>query len=244
MNAVKKEAKDYIVFPLDVASADEARNWVDRLHTRVGMFKVGLELFLRTGPAMVNWIVEQTSADVFLDLKLHDIPNTVMRAMQGIADLKVALTTVHCGESRAMLEAAVKGGRGAVGILGVTVLTSVSSADLQSAGYDLAVAGDLNRLVLHKAEMAKSAGFTGIVCSGHEVAMIKKRLGAGFIAVTPGIRPAWQMAEKDDQQRVVTPAGAVADGADYLVIGRPIRMAADPVAAAKRIADEIEEAMW
>ena len=243
MNAVKKEAKDYIVFPLDVASADAARNWVDRLHTRVGMFKVGLELFLRTGPAMVNWIVEQTSADVFLDLKLHDIPNTVMRAMQGIADLKVALTTVHCGESRAMLEAAVKGGRGAVGILGVTVLTSVSSADLQSAGYDLAVASDLNRLVLHKAEMAKSAGFTGIVCSGHEVAIIKKRLGAAFIAVTPGIRPAWQMAGKDDQQRVVTPAGAVADGADYLVIGRPIRMAADPVAAAKRIADEIEEAM-
>jgi orotidine-5'-phosphate decarboxylase len=243
MNAMKKEAKDYIVFPLDVSSADEGRHWVDRLHTRVGMFKVGLELFLRTGPAMVNWIVEQTSADVFLDLKLHDIPNTVMRAMQGIADLKVALTTVHCGESRAMLEAAVMGGRGAVGVLGVTVLTSVSSTDLQSAGYNSAMASDVSCLVLHKAEMAKKAGCAGIVCSGHEVAMIKKHLGAGFIAVTPGIRPAWQMAEKDDQQRVVTPAGAVADGADYLVIGRPIRTASDPVAAAKRIAEEIEGAM-
>jgi orotidine-5'-phosphate decarboxylase len=243
VKATMKEAKDYIIFPLDVSSADEARQWVDRLHMRVGMFKIGLELFLRTGPAMVWWVVDQAAAGVFLDLKLHDIPNTVMRAMQGVADLKVALTTVHCGESRAMLEAAVAGGRGQVGVLGVTVLTSVSSTDLQAAGYGPKMSDDVGRLVLRKAEMAKAAGCVGVVCSGHEVAMIKEQLGENFIAVVPGIRPAWQIGETDDQQRVTTPAMAVADGADYLVIGRPIRTASDPVAAAKRIADEIGQAL-
>jgi orotidine-5'-phosphate decarboxylase len=235
-----KRGADYIVFPLDVPAADDARQWVDRLHGHVGMFKVGLELFVQAGPAMVTWIVEQAGSAVFLDLKLHDIPNTVQQAAQSIAGLKVALTTVHCGESQTMLEAAVRGCGTATGVLGVTVLTSVSAEDLRSAGYREEMAGQVNRLVMHKAATAHAAGCAGVVCSGQEVAEVKSRFGEDFLAVTPGIRPGWQVSE-DDQHRVVTPRRAVADGSDYLVIGRPIRLAADPVASARRIADEIDD---
>lgn len=237
-----KQGRDFIIFPLDVSTADDARRWVDRLQGRVGMFKVGLELFLRSGPSIVTWIVEHAGGEVFLDLKLHDIPNTVWHAARGIADLKVKLATVHCGESQAMLAAAVTGCAETTGVLGVTVLTSVSSGDLRDAGYRKDMADDVNRLVMRKASLAQAAGCAGVVCSGHEVAGIKSRFGQGFLAVTPGIRPAW-LVGRDDQQRVVTPAMAVADGADYLVIGRPIREAPDPLACAQRIADEIDEAL-
>jgi orotidine-5'-phosphate decarboxylase len=235
-----KRGKDYIIFPLDVPGAEEAKQWVGRLHEEVGMFKIGLELFIRSGPSLVQWMCAHAAAGIFLDLKLHDIPATVRRAMQGIAELKVALTTVHCGESAAMLEAAVEASQARVGVLGVTVLTSVSAADLQAAGYAPAMTADPRHIVLHKARMAQAAGCAGVVCSGHEAADIKAQLGPNFLAVTPGIRPAWTLDKKDDQQRVMTPARAVAQGADYLVIGRPIREAADPVAAARRIAEEIE----
>ncbi len=240
MQQLKKPGKEYIVFPLDVADAQSARQLVRQLHADVGMFKIGLELFIRGGPDLVRWLSEHAAAGIFLDLKLHDIPATVRRAMQGIAELKVALTTVHCGESAAMLAAAVEGSQGQVGVLGVTVLTSVSAADLQSAGYAPTMVADPRHLVLHKARMARAAGCAGIVCSGHEAADIKAQLGQTFLAVTPGIRPAWTLDKMDDQQRVMTPARAVAQGADYLVIGRPIRDAADPVAAARRIAEEID----
>jgi orotidine-5'-phosphate decarboxylase len=235
-----KQGKDYLIFPLDVATADEARNLVSLLHNHVGMFKIGLELFIRTGPDLLRWIKEHCDCGIFLDLKLHDIPVTVERAMRGVADLSVNLATVHCGESLAMLEAAVAGGGGRVGILGVTVLTSVGASDLRSAGYRQEMVSDLRQLVLQKAGMAKTAGCTGIVCSGREVGIIKARMGPSFIAVTPGIRPNWGEPTRDDQKRIVTPAMAVADGADYLVVGRPIRQAADPVAAAGRIAGEID----
>jgi orotidine-5'-phosphate decarboxylase len=235
-----KQGKDYIIFPLDVASDPAARQMVRLLHTHIGMFKVGLELFIRTGPRLLQWIGDHTGGKVFLDLKLHDIPITVERAMQGIADLPVALTTVHCGENRAMLEAAVRGGGGKVDVLGVTVLTSVGVSDLKDAGFEEAVAGDVGRLVLQRAAMAEAAGCAGVVCSGREAGMIKSRFGPAFLAVTPGIRPASGQTATDDQKRVVTPARAVTDGADYLVIGRPIRDAADPAAAADRIAEEID----
>jgi orotidine-5'-phosphate decarboxylase len=234
-----KQAKDYIIFPLDVPSAQEARRLVKLLGNHVGMFKIGLELFVRTGPSLIQWIHDHYAGNLFLDLKLHDIPATVQRAMQALADLDVQLVTVHCGEGRAMLEAAVQGSGGKVGVLGVTVLTSVCAADLKAAGYTDRMVEDPARLVLRKAGMAKEVGCAGIVCSGREAALIKQQLGPDFLAVTPGIRPAWG-AKKDDQQRVVTPAMAVADGADYLVIGRPIRDASDPVEAARRVADEIE----
>lgn len=235
-----KQGKDYIIFPLDVASDPAARQMVRLLNNHIGMFKIGLELFIRTGPGLLHWIGEHTGGRVFLDLKLHDIPATVERAMRGITDLPVALTTVHCGENRTMLEAAVRGAAGKVGVLGVTVLTSVGASDLQDAGFSQMVAGDVGRLVQHRAAMAKASGCAGVVCSGQEAALIKSTMGPSFMAVTPGIRPLSGQADRDDQKRVVTPARAVSDGADYLVIGRPIRDAADPAAAADSIAAEID----
>ncbi len=238
-----KQPKDYIIFPLDVASGDEAKRYVELLADHVGLFKVGLELFIRSGPEMVRFINSAGSARVFLDLKLHDIPATVSRAMNGIANLGVHFATVHCGESPKMLEAAVAGGGGKVHILGVTVLTSVAAQDIQAAGYRAEFYSDISALVLKRARMALETGCSGVVCSGLEARVIKEQLGADFVTVTPGIRPGWVDEKKDDQQRVTTPAQAVNNGSDYLVIGRPIRDAADPVDAAKRVADEIELGM-
>jgi orotidine-5'-phosphate decarboxylase len=232
--------KDRIIFPLDVASEDEAKRLVEILGDSVGMFKVGLELFVRCGPPIVNFITGQGAAGVFLDLKLHDIPATVARAMAGIADLNVKLTTVHCGESPRMLEAAVAASAGKVGVLGITVLTSVSAADI-AAGRPTDPEGGLAQLVLRRAHLAKNAGCRGVVCSGLEARAVKAELGRDFLVVTPGIRPAWAAGAADDQRRSTTPAEALSAGADYLVIGRPIRDARDPRAAAKRIAMEVEE---
>jgi len=159
--------------------------------------------------------------------------------MEGICDLGVALTTVHCGESPRMLEAAVNASRGRTKILAVTVLTSVGPEELQRAGLAPDLAGNMGALVLHRARTARSAGCDGVVCSGWEAAAIKQDLGADFLAVTPGIRPAWELIVDDDQRRVLTPAEAVRNGADYIVIGRPIRTAADPGRAARRVSEEI-----
>jgi orotidine-5'-phosphate decarboxylase len=237
-----RPAKDYILFPLDVSSETDAKRCVELLADVVGMFKVGLELFVRCGPAIVEFINSRRSAGVFLDLKLHDIPATVSRAMMGIAELGVKLVSVHCGEDPRMLEAAVAAAGDRVRVLGITVLTSVSAADILSAGFREDLAEDLSRLVLRRARMAKAAGCAGIVCSGLEVASIKQNFGRDFLAVTPGIRPAGAFTGRDDQVRVVTPAEAVRAGADYLVIGRPIRDAKDPRSAALSIAAEIEAA--
>jgi orotidine-5'-phosphate decarboxylase len=235
-----KKAKDYIIFPLDVSCVKTAKKYVETLSESVGMFKIGLELFTRSGPDIIDFIKTSGAAEVFLDLKLHDIPATVSRAMQNIANLGVKFATVHCGETSRMLEAAVKGGKDKVCVLGVTVLTSVSNEDLESAGFRKIFYDDLTRLVIKRAAMAKQAGCKGIVCSALEVKMIKETLGQDFIAVTPGIRPGWNAGGKNDQRRVTTPSRAVQDGSDYLVIGRPIRDARDPKDAALRIAEEIE----
>jgi orotidine-5'-phosphate decarboxylase len=235
-----KRAKDYIIFPLDVPTEKAAKEYVELLSGSVGMFKVGLELFIRSGPGLIDFIKSSGNADVFLDLKLHDIPETVFRAMERIADLGVVFATVHCGETPRMLEAAVNGAKGRVGVLGVTVLTSVASEDIKNAGFKKVFYEDLMKLVVDRAAKAKAAGCVGIVCSGREVKMIKKTLGRDFIAVTPGIRPLWDDIKAHDQKRVVTPAIAVKNGSDYLVIGRPIRDANNPKEAALRIAEEIE----
>ncbi len=234
-----KQAKDYIVFPLDVPSVPEAEELIRLLTADVGMFKVGLELFVEAGPEIVRSILSAGSAKVFLDLKLHDIPATVSRAMSRVAELGVTFATVHCGENTAMLRAAVDAGRGKTGVLGVTVLTSVSAEDIRSSGFREEYASDLSALVMKRAAAAKESGCAGIVCSGQEVRRVKEKFGISFIAVTPGIRPAWEISPTDDQKRIVTPAQAIRNGADYLVIGRPIRNAADPKAAAQRIAAEI-----
>ena len=238
-----RQAKDYIIFPLDVASMKEAGHWVELLAEGVGLFKVGLELFIRSGPAIIRTINEAGGAGVFLDLKLHDIPNTVCRAMRGIAELGVRFATVHCGENQRMLEAAVDGSQGKVDVLAITVLTSVSAEDIKSIGYRPDIYGDISELVLKRAAMARQAGCAGVVCSGLEARAIKHRISPEFTAVTPGIRPSWSVNRKDDQQRVVTPAEAVRNGSDYLVIGRPIRDAQEPLQAVLKIAREIEPAI-
>lgn len=235
-----KTAKDYIIFPLDVSSVKTAKDYVETLSESVGMFKIGLELFIRSGPDIIDFIKSAGAAGIFLDLKLHDIPATVSRAMQNIAKLGVTFATVHCGETSRMLEAAVKGGKDKVGVLGVTVLTSVSNEDLESAGFRKIFYDDLTKLVIKRAAMAKQAGCKGIVCSALEVKLIKETFGQDFIAVTPGIRPEWDAGGKNDQRRVTTPSRAIENGSDYLVIGRPIRDAKDPKDAALRIAQEIE----
>ena len=238
-----RNPRDYIIFPLDVASRTEAQQLVRQLAGHVGLFKVGLELFIRSGPDLIHWVRSEGAAGVFLDLKLHDIPETVARAMEGICDLQVALTTIHCGENPRMLEAAVKASRGRTKVLGVTVLTSVAAADLRQAGFPPALADDVEALVQRRARAAQAAGCDGVVCSGWEARTIKQVMGAEFLAVTPGIRPAWESLGADDQRRVMTPAEAVRNGADYIVIGRPIREAADPAQAARRVADEIAEGL-
>jgi orotidine-5'-phosphate decarboxylase len=234
-----RQAKDYIVFPLDVSSLDEAKYFIELLADHVGLFKVGLELFIRSGPDIVRFINAAGTAGVFLDLKLHDIPATVGRAMSAIADLEIQFATVHCGETPKMLEAAVNNGRGKVHVLGVTVLTSVAADDIRTAGYRPDFYRELSDLVLQRADMAKTTGCAGVVCSGLEAAIIKAHLGKDFITVTPGIRPQWSLGEKDDQKRVTTPTQAIKNGSDYLVIGRPIRDASDSRVAAVRIAEEI-----
>ena len=235
--------KDYIIFPLDVPNRDTAIGFADRLKDSVGMFKIGLELFVKGGIEVVDTINELGQAKVFLDLKLHDIPATVERAMRAIANLGVRFATVHCGENLQMLEAAVAGSRGEVAVLGVTVLTSVNANDLRRAGYRQLFSDNLDELVLQRASDAKNAGCAGVVCSGREAALIKSSLGPDFLAVTPGIRPQWSLGEGDDQRRATTPAQAIQGGSDYLVIGRPIRDADDPVRAAEKVAEEVQSAL-
>ena len=235
-----KQGKDYIIFPLDVTTIDAAKEYVELLAESVGLFKVGLELFVRSGPEIIAYIHTHSAARVFLDLKLHDIPATVGRAMARISELGVVFTTVHVGETQRMLEAAVEGSRGKVGILGVTVLTSVCAEDLKTAGYREDVYNDIPHTVFQRAQIAYKTGCAGVICSGLEAQQIKKKLGGEFLAVTPGIRPAWAVTKKEDQQRIPPPAQAITAGADYLVIGRPIRDAENPTQAAARIAEEIE----
>lgn len=236
---VNPKAKDRIMFPLDVPTDAEAKRLIRLLTGHVGFFKVGLELFIKGGPDIVQFIHDAGDTKVFLDLKLHDIPATVERAARVIGDLGVTFTTVHCGESEDMLKAAVKGCGGKTRILGVTVLTSVHSGDIEQAGFREEYVTDMNALVVKRALSAQRAGCSGVVSSGLEAGLIKQACGSGFISVTPGIRPQWDAVGKDDQKRVTTPSQAITNGSDYLVIGRPIRDAADPVEAAQRIAEEI-----
>ena len=238
-----RQPKDYIVFPLDVPDLKAAEGYVRQLSGHVGIFKVGLELFIQSGPQVMTMIREDSDAAIFLDLKLHDIPATVERAMARVAAYGVELATVHIGESQKMLEAAVRGAGNQVKVLGVTVLTSVSKEDIADAGFLPKYSEDVFNLVRHRAQKAQAAGCAGVVCAGTEAAAIKSHFGREFLAVTPGIRPAWEKTAGDDQKRIVTPADAIYGGSDYLVIGRPIRDAKDPASAARQLCDEIAAAL-
>ncbi len=238
-----KQPKDYIVFPLDLPSYDQAMSYVDSLKDQVGLFKVGLELFISQGPRILESILDIGGAGIFLDLKLHDIPATVKRAFMAASKYRPRFMTIHCDEGEELLRSVAEDNPGDTKILAVTVLTSLDQKKLKELGYDDKFAHDLSALVLLKARMAKAAGCHGVVCSGLEVAAIKRELGPEFLAVTPGIRPAWSVVKSDDQKRIVTPSDAVKNGADYVVIGRPIRDAKDPADAALRVAEEIRSAL-
>lgn len=224
-----------VIVALDYATPAEAEAFVAQVSPGRCRLKVGLELYTAAGPDFVRGLAAR-GFGVFLDLKFHDIPNTVERACRQAAALGVELLTVHCLGGRAMLEAA----RRAVGdtgsrprVLGVTLLTSLSPEDTREIG----LGGDLGARTLTLADMARAAGLDGIVCAPTEAETLRRRFGADFLLVTPGIRPAG--SARGDQQRTLPPAEAIARGADLLVIGRPITQASDPVAALDAIDREL-----
>ncbi len=227
--------RDRIAFALDYPTLAEASEGAARVAPEVGVLKVGLELFVREGPRAVE-LGHALGRPVFLDLKLCDIPETVERAVHNAAALGARYLTIHASGGRAMLERAASAAARAASpltLLAVTVLTSLDESDLASLG----VAGSPREHVLRLAALAMGAGVRGFVTSAQEVAGLRGALGAEAFLVTPGIRPAG--AGAGDQKRVATPAAALAAGADLLVIGRPIRDAADPRAAAEAIVREI-----
>ena len=225
--------KEHIIVALDTDSPDSALAVVKALAGEVGMFKVGMELFPRGGPELVRK-VRETGADVFLDLKFHDIPNTVAGAVRSAAALGVKFATVHASGGREMLARAAEAARGTgTMVLAVTVLTSIDESDLSEIGFSSPPAD----LVVRLARMAMREGIGGIVCSAREVAAVRELAGRSAVLVTPGVRLPEDAV--GDQKRVVTPFDAMRNGADYLVVGRPITKAADPVAAARRFAAEM-----
>jgi orotidine-5'-phosphate decarboxylase len=235
-------AKDRLIFPLDVPDAQEARQHVTLLGEHVGVFKIGLELFVAEGPSIVETIADLTDAGIFLDLKFHDIPATVQQAIRSGSCLRRAnFITVHCDPG--LLAAVAAEVPDHTKVLAVTVLTSLDEEQLAALGIQPELAAEVVKLVVHRAKIAKEAGCAGIVCSGHEVQAVKEECGDDLLVVTPGIRPECGDISKDDQRRIVTPYQAVRNGADYIVVGRPIRTATDPVEAAVMVANEIERGL-
>jgi len=226
-------ARARLIVALDVPDERAAWKAVNGLRGEVGMFKVGSQLFTIAGPGLVRELVESGDG-VFLDLKFHDIPNTVAGAVASAAQLGVSLVTIHAAGGPAMIEAAARAARGTkTRILGITVLTSHDAATLDAIGMTGGMEGSVLRL-------AHLAAADGVVASPHEAAAIRAACGPQFLVVTPGIRPAG--AAMGDQSRAAAPGEALAAGADYLVVGRPILSAASPAAAARAIVAEMESA--
>ncbi len=220
-------ARERLIFAMDVPSADDARRLADRLGDSVGFYKLGLELFMSGGAfELLDWMVGRGKR-VFLDLKLFDVPATVAGAVRCLRNRGVTFATVH--GNQAIMEAAVEAADG-VGILAVTVLTSLDRGDLDDLGFQC----DVEQLVLSRARRALAAGCVGVVSSGLEAKLLRSGVEDRLIVVTPGIRPV-ENRPTDDQKRVVNVAQAFENGADYIVVGRPIRDAADPRAAAEAI---------
>ena len=227
-----------IIFPLDFSDLKEALKYVHLLKDRIAIFKVGLELFVSNGPDAVREVLAAGGKRIFLDLKFHDISETVQRALRSSLIEKVEFITVHTGDGTALLSAAVKSVSPGTKVLGVTVLTSLSEEELKKTLL-LREGITMKELVLHRARMAKDAGCAGVVCSGHELSLIREQFGKGLMTVVPGVRPLWSLVEGDDQRRIVTPRDAALRGADYIVVGRPVRDAKDPVGAIEKILKEI-----
>lgn len=241
MQNAKLKATDRLVLALDVDDEREALGLVAELKDAVGMFKVGHQLFTAYGPDIVRRITA-SGARVFLDLKYHDIPNTVAKASAEAVKLGVSIFNVHALGGLAMMKAAAdsaketaeKHGLPRPVVLAVTVLTSMDQRGLQR---ELKITRPLRREVCHLARLAQRAGLDGVVASPQEIKMLRRSIRGAFVVLTPGVRPAW--AGKDDQKRTMTPAEAVAAGADYLVVGRPVLKAEDRRAAVEKILEEI-----
>ena len=244
--SLRVTARSRLIFALDIGGGmDEVLSWVARLKDHVGWFKVGKESFTLHGPDIVRQITSQGSR-VFLDLKFHDIPNTVARAAEGAMEIGASMFNVHALGGRKMMEETVSSvqrraaatGKTAPVILAVTVLTSLSDDDLRAFGFN----GSVRDVVLTLSKMAQDAGVTGVVASAQDVEAIRNVCGPQFVIVTPGIRGALKI-QRDDQKRTLSPGEAVRRGADYLVVGRPIRTAEDPVLAAEEILTDISQGL-
>ena len=225
--------QDKIIIALDVPDTDGALRLLDSLGDPPALCKIGLELFTAEGPSVIK-AVQDRGSRVFLDLKFHDIPNTVAHAVKSASGLGVAMTTLHASGGPVMLEAAAKAAEGSeLLLLAVTVLTSMDAAQLSSTGISV----EPREQVLRLAGLASDAGIDGIVCSPLEVNAIRTSLGNNLRIVTPGVRPTW--AATGDQKRVMTPAEAVKEGSDWLVIGRPITAAENPREAYAKVVEEL-----
>lgn len=236
MNDPKKK----LIFPLDFPDLNEALFWVDRLSPYVGLFKIGLELFTKEGPRAIEEVKKRSTAGIFLDLKLYDIPNTIAGAIKSASSLGIDFLTVHILSGRKALELAVKSAEAGLKILGVTILTSLDKADLLELGFNGELLSNLEDLVFKLALLAKTTGCDGLVTSPREVKIIKEAFPQ-FITIVPGIR--LESSPKDDQQRIATPYEAIRRGADYLVVGRPIREAKEPEKALELILEDIQRAL-
>ena len=231
----KLSRKAEIIVALDESSLDDARRLMDRLEDRVRFYKIGLQLFTAAGPAAVR-AAQERGAKVFLDLKLHDIPNTVASAVRSARDLGVDLCTIHLSGGPEMSAAAVEAANDDLTILGVTVLTSSTIETLEACG----VHGSVGEQVVRLAKMGRDAGVRGFVASALELPMLREELGSERLLVIPGVRPAG--ADLGDQKRVATPAEVVEAGATHLVVGRPITRAEDPARAYIAILAEADAA--
>jgi orotidine-5'-phosphate decarboxylase len=238
---VRIDASERLIFPLDVPSDDAAKEWIARLDGIVSFFKIGLELYAASGTSLVPYLLERQKK-VFLDLKYFDVPETVKGAVKKVAELGVSFLTIH-GNGK-IIKAAVEGrGNSSLKLLSVTVLTSLDNDDMKELGFECSV----EDLVLYRARKALEAGCDGVISSPNEAdrirALICKEFSARkdrFLIVTPGIRPS--SSTKDDHKRSSTPTDAITAGADYLVVGRPIRESANPRETARRVIEEMQEA--
>jgi len=232
-----EEARKKIIFALDVPGIEDVKKWAGVLSGKIGMFKIGKQLFTSTGPDAVR-VIRDAGGEIFLDLKYHDIPNTVAMATVEAARLGVQLCNLHALGGYEMMATTMETlhrnfGDNRPKVLAVTILTSSSQETLAEIGIDTPVSDQVVRL----AKLAKRAGVDGVVASPQETGLIREACGTDFLIVTPGVRPVFSSA--DDQKRIMTPAEAVSAGSDYLVIGRPISAHADPVHACELIIDEI-----
>lgn len=229
------ESRERLIVALDVPSAAKAETMVTQLGDSVRFYKIGYQLAFAGGLPFAKELIA-AGKQVFLDLKLHDIGNTVAKGVESVAQLGVTFLTVHAYPQT--MKAAIEGRRGSkLRILAVTVLTSYDDADLAAAGYEM----DVKELASARAAQARDIGIDGLVCSAEEVTALRDIAGAGMVLVTPGIRPAG--GDAGDQKRIVTPARAIKAGADYLVVGRPVVETADPRSAADAIVAEIDAAI-